>query len=222
MRALFVTGTDTDVGKTYVTALLCRYLKSLGKDVAYFKAAASGEAALERSDAGYVHAVAGLTQDRETLVSYLYAEPLSPHLCGRLTGRFVSPEKVVRDFKAVSAAHEFTLMEGSGGIVCPIVYEKGQKLLLEDIITALKLDTLLVARAGLGTINHTVLTVSYLRTRGIGIKGIILNHFEEGNVMHADNLCMIEELTGVPVLATVAGNASALSERPALRELFTA
>ena len=89
-------------------------------------------------------------------------------------------------------------------------------------ITALKLDTLLVARAGLGTINHTVLTVSYLRARGIGIKGIILNHFEEGNVMHADNLCMIEELTGVPVLATVAGNASALSERPALRELFTA
>ena len=97
---------------------------------------------------------------------------------------------------------EYVTVEGSGGIVCPILWEKDKKILLEDLIKEFKLPVVLVADSGLGTINVTTLTAAYLKDRKMEVKGIIMNHFN-GSAMHQDNRRMIEELTQIPVVATV-------------------
>ena len=94
------------------------------------------------------------------------------------------------------------LFSATGGIVCPIRWDKEHKILLEDIVKALNLNTLVIADAGLGTINAVVLTIEYIRNHGMGVKGVILNHYV-GGIMQEDNARMIEELTGIPVIAKV-------------------
>lgn len=221
MKAIFVTGTDTDIGKTYVSALICKTLVKNKLDVGYYKAAISGADDIKSSDAGTVKDTAGLQQSYDSLLSYLYKEPLSPHLAARLEKRFVDLDKVREDFNRVAAAHDYVLVEGSGGIVCPIVYEKDRKILLEDIVKLLGLATVIVADAGLGTINQVTLTCNYLTSRGIGINGVILNNFDENKLMHQDNLFMIEELNKVKVIATVAKWSQELKLRiKGLEEIF--
>ena len=200
-KGLFVTATGTDAGKTYITALLVKKLSEAGLRASYYKAALSGAETIAESDAGYVKRISGIDQPEESLLSYLYRNSVSPHLAARIEGNPVEPEKVRADFAKVAEAYDYVTVEGSGGIVCPIRWDE-QKLLLEDIIKELGLDTVIVADAGLGTINAVVLTVSYLKSREIGIRGIILNHYS-GGVMQEDNVRMIEELTGIPVVAVV-------------------
>lgn len=206
-NGIFITGTGTDIGKTYVTALLAKSLVEKGINAGYYKAAISGAESIEESDAGYVKRISGINQETNTLLSYLYKNPLSPHLSARIEGNPVELEKVKNDFQAVTNTHEYVFVEGSGGIVCPIRLDEKSFIMLEDIVKALNLSTLVVADAGLGTINAVVLTVSYLREKNIGVKGIILNNYDDSQLMHRDNLFMIEKLTGVKVIGTVSKNA---------------
>lgn len=200
-KGLFVTATGTDAGKTYITALLVKKLSEAGMSAGYYKAALSGAETIADSDAGYVKRISGIDQPEESLLSYLYQNSVSPHLAARLEGNPVELEKIRADFAKVAENYDYVTVEGSGGIVCPIRWDQ-QKILLEDIIKEVGLDTVIVADAGLGTINAVVLTVSYLKSRKIGIRGIILNHYS-GGVMQEDNIRMIEELTGIPVVAVV-------------------
>ena len=193
-KGIFVTGTGTDVGKTYVTALIVKKLADAGIHAGYYKAALSGAESIEESDAGYVKKIAGITQEDSSLLSYLYQNAVSPHLAARIEGNPVDPETVKADFDRVKKEYDYVTVEGSGGIVCPI--------LLEDIVKMLYLNTLVIADAGLGTINAVVLTVEYIRNHGMDVKGIILNHYS-GGAMQEDNEKMIERLTGVPVIARV-------------------
>lgn len=201
-KGLFITATGTDVGKTYVSGLIVKKLCEAGYSAGYYKAALSGADTIEDSDAGYVKNVSGISQSLESLVSYVYVPAVSPHLAAQLAGNPVNLEKVQRDYEHVQSQYGYVTVEGSGGIVCPIRWDDREKLLLEDIIKALKLPALVVADSGLGTINTTVLTTEYLKHRGIEIKGIIMNHFD-GSAMHEDNRKMIEELTELPVVAVV-------------------
>ena len=100
------------------------------------------------------------------------------------------------------------LIEGAGGITCPLIINKDEKYLLKDLIWELGLSVIIIADAGLGTINSTLLTVDYARANGIEVEGIILNNYESDNFMHWDNLEQIETLTGINVVATVGHNAS--------------
>ena len=106
------------------------------------------------------------------------------------------------DYEEVCKNYDFVVMEGSGGIICPIRWDEQYHILLEDIIKELSLPTLVVADAGLGTINATVLTIAYLKNKNISVKGIILNHYK-GSEMEIDNIKMIETLTDTRVIATV-------------------
>lgn len=202
MKALFITGTGTDIGKTYVSAALARALTSKHLNLAYYKAAVSGACSIESSDAGYVRLHGHIVQTTPSLLSYLYKRPLSPHLAARLENNFASLDKIKDDFKALSS-YDYVLVEGAGGIICPVVWERDQHLLYTDIIKALNLNVVIIADAGLGTINHTVLTINYLKTIGICVKGVILNRYDESSLMHRDNLYMIEQLSKVPVIATL-------------------
>ena len=207
-KCLFVTGTGTDVGKTYVTALIVKKLVKSGKKAGYYKAAISGaevDAAgkLVPGDAVYVKNIAGLDSPNENLVSYVYPEAVSPHLAARLNDNPIDFARIERDFSRARESYDYLTMEGSGGIICPLRWDGDEHWGLDDMVKRLGLSVVMVADAGLGTINAAVLTEHYLRSQNIPLKGIILNHYHENNVMEQDNLKMIEAMTKVPVIATV-------------------
>lgn len=201
-KGLFVTATGTDIGKTYVTALIVKKLRSFGLKAGYYKAAVSGAESVSESDAGYVNRIAEIGESEELLLSYLYKTAVSPHLAARIEGNPAEMSVIKSTFEKVCGQYEFVTMEGSGGIVCPIRKDEKAVIYLENIIAALGLPSIIVADAGLGTINAVVTTVEYMRKRKLPINGIILNKWN-GDFMQRDNLAMIEELTGVRVVAVV-------------------
>lgn len=206
-KTLFITGTGTDVGKTYVTGLILRKLHQEGVSAAYYKAAMSGnvrgeEGSLIPGDALTVREVSGISQPLEEMCPYIYENAVSPHLASRMEGNPVVLEQVQKGFEAVCEQYEYVTIEGSGGILCPLRMEEGE-IWLEDVIRACHTGCLIVADAGLGTINSVGLTAFYMKQRGIPLKGIIFNHYEPGNVLHEDNRRMCEHLTGVKVVACV-------------------
>lgn len=206
-KKLFITGTGTDVGKTYVTGLIVKKLKESGQNAAYYKAAMSGneygaDGKLIPGDALHVKNASGITQPLEEMCPYIYEAAVSPHLASRMEGNPVQMEVVKKGFEEVCARYDYVTMEGSGGILCPICFDE-EKIQLEDVIKELGLSSLIIADAGLGTINSVVLTVEYMRSRNLPIKGILFNHFHPGNVMEEDNLRMCEYMTGLKVLACI-------------------
>lgn len=206
-KNIFITGTGTDVGKTFVTGLILKKLKESGRSAAYYKAAMSGnerrtDGSLIPGDALYVKNISGIAQPLDTMCPYIYESAVSPHLASRLEGNPVQMDTVQAGFDAVCAEYDYVTMEGSGGILCPICFDE-KKIQLEDVIKKLNLSCLIVADAGLGTINSVVLTAEYMRARQIPVKGILFNHFHPGDVMEEDNLRMCEYLTGLKVLACV-------------------
>lgn len=206
-KKLFITGTGTDVGKTYVTGLIVKKLKESGQNAAYYKAAMSGneygaDGKLIPGDALHVKNASGITQPLEEMCPYIYEAAVSPHLASRMEGNPVQMEVVKKGFEEVCARYDYVTIEGSGGILCPICFDE-EKIQLEDVIKELGLSSLIIADAGLGTINSVVLTVEYMRSRNLPIKGILFNHFHPGNVMEEDNLRMCEYMTGLKVLACI-------------------
>ncbi|OGC30846.1 dethiobiotin synthase [candidate division WOR-1 bacterium RIFOXYB12_FULL_52_16] len=122
--------------------------------------------------------------------------PLAPLPAARLEKKKIDLKKIFSAFKELEKKHDLVLVEGVGGVAVPI----NKNYCVIDLIKDLKLPTIIVARAGLGTINHTLLTVSALREQGIEIMGIILNSFRGKELSEKSNAEMIEELSGVPVI----------------------
>ena len=206
-RALFITGTGTDIGKTYVAGLIVKKLAESGHSAAYYKAAMSGndrreDGTLIPGDALFVQQMSGIGQPLEEMCPYIYENAYSPHLASRLEGHPVELSVVREGYEKVCGKYDYITMEGSGGILCPICFDEA-KIQLEDVIKELGLSSILIADAGLGTINSVVLTVEYMRSHGLPVKGIIFNHYHPGNVMEDDNIFMCEYMTGLPTLARV-------------------
>lgn len=206
-KNLFITGTGTDIGKTYVTGLILKKLRESGKNAAYYKAAMSGntrrtDGSLIPGDAVQVKTMSGIRQPLEEMCPYVYEAPFSPHLAARVEGNPPDMDTVLRGFDAACGKYDYVTAEGSGGILCPLRFDE-KRILLEDFIRARSLSCLLVADAGLGTINAVVLTAEYMKARNLPLKGILFNQYEPGNFLHEDNLKMCEALTGLKVLACV-------------------
>ncbi|SHK38369.1 dethiobiotin synthetase [Fibrobacter sp. UWOV1] len=218
-KGYFVTATGTDVGKTFITALLVKKWRDSGIDAGYYKAALSGAELRDgkwvAGDADYVKRIANLPDSQEQLVSYVYKEAVSPHLAARKEGNPVELAKVKDDFDAACARHEFIFAEGSGGIICPIRYDD-QKVFLVDIMKTLGLPLLIVTTAALGSINACVLTVEYARSCGLSIRGLIVNRYgSSGNLeMEDDNIRMMQDLTGLEILAKVKNGDTDLGVQP--------
>lgn len=207
-KCLFITGTGTDIGKTYVTGLLVKCLHDAGYKAGYYKAALSGaergaKGELLPGDALHVNETAQLGETIPHLVSYIYEEAVSPHLAALRSHQPIDFQKVRRDFEAARGRYDYLTMEGSGGIICPLRWDAEQHVVLDDLVKDLGLGTLVVADAGLGTINAVVLTVEHLRAREIPVRGIVFNHSHPGDFMEEDNAKMVEEMSGVPVVAYV-------------------
>lgn len=206
-RNLFITGTGTDIGKTYVTGLIVKKLAESGKNPGYYKAAMSGngrrpDKSLIPGDALSVQKRSGIMQPLEEMCPYVYENAYSPHLASRIEGNPVVMDIVKKGFADVSRKYDYVTVEGSGGILCPIRFD-GTRLWLEDVVRELGLSSVIIADAGLGTINSVVLTAEYMKAKKLPVKGIIFNHFHPGDVMEEDNIFMCEYMTGLPVLAKV-------------------
>ena len=210
-KKIFVTATGTDIGKTYISSLIIKKMRESGYNCGYYKPVLSGVVELGGhlvdSDANYVIQVADIPDTAESCVSYWWKEALSPHLAAKRANQKIDIDKIKYDFAQISRKYDYLLIEGAGGITCPLIINNEEKYLLKDLIWELGLSTIIVADAGLGTINSTLLTVDYAKTNGIEITGIILNNYESDNYMHWDNLEQIETLTGINVIATVSTDA---------------
>mgnify|MGYP002677897295 FL=1 len=214
-KCIFITATGTDVGKTYISALLVKKLRELGYNCGYFKPALSGaevrNGKLIPGDCDYVLKTAGIDANPMDYVSYVFKLAVSPHLASEIEKNPIKIEKIKADFERIKRNYDYLVVEGAGGIVCPFNLSEN-KLMLPDVIKALDLDILVVASASLGTINSTVLTTEYANQQGIKIKGIILNNYNENDFMQRDNKKQVENLTGVEVVATVEQNATTISD----------
>ena len=205
-KALFITGTGTDIGKTYVTGLIVKKLHDAGLRAGYYKAALSGaetlaDGTLLPGDVLHVAQIAGLAAE-DASVSYIYRDAVSPHLAAQIENRPMDFDKVEQDFKQAQERTDYLTVEGSGGIICPLRWDDVEHVVLDDLVLRLGLSALVVADAGLGTINAAVLTAEHLRMRGIPLKGFIFNNWQ-GGTMQEDNVRMVEALTGARVLACV-------------------
>ncbi len=217
-KGVFIVGTGTDVGKTYVTALLVKALSKSGKSAAYYKAAMSGNSRDESGkliagDARSVKNISGISQLENEMCPYVFEHAYSPHLAAKTEGGQIELSLVTEGFEALKKRYEFITVEGSGGIVCPLRYD-GEELYLTDVIRALNLSCVLVADAGLGAINSVVLTAEYMRAHRIKINGIIMNKFIAGDSICEDNAYMCEKLTGVKIAACVPQDALELGFTP--------
>lgn len=206
-KGIFITGTGTDIGKTYVTGLIVKKLAQAGCKPAYYKAAMSGnnrrpDGSLIPGDALFVKECAGIDQDLDSMCHYVYENAYSPHLASRIEGHPVEMQVVRQGFYALVPQYDYITVEGSGGILCPICFDEA-KIQLEDVIKDLHLSCIMIADAGLGTINNVVLTYEYMKAHNLPVKGVIFNNYHPGNVMEDDNIRMCQYMTKLPVLAKV-------------------
>lgn len=138
-----------------------------GKSAAYYKAAMSGndrraDGSLIPGDALFVQKISGITQPLEEMCPYVYEHAYSPHLASRIEGHPVEMAVVRDGYRAVCDKYDYVTVEGSGGILCPICFDEA-KIQLEDVVSELGLSSILIADAGLGTINSVVLTAEYMK-----------------------------------------------------------
>jgi dethiobiotin synthase len=181
--AIFVTGTDTDVGKTIICALLCRALQA-----GYWKPIQSGT--LDSSDTMLVNRLTDFPASHFYPETYRLTEPLSPHASAALDNVHIE----LGAFSLPSYSQSTLIVEGAGGVMVPI----NEQHFVADIITHLNLPTLVVARSALGTINHTLLTLQALRARGVHVLGVILN-----GPANPGNVAAIEKYGDIKVVAQV-------------------
>ena len=139
-KSLFIIGTGTDVGKTYVSGLILKKLRESGASAAYYKAAMSGnerdgDGVLIPGDALWVKEHSGIAQPLQEMCPFVYETAVSPHLAARLEGRPVDLGTVMNGFRSLRTCCEYLTLEGSGGVLCPLRFD-GQELWLPDVIRA--------------------------------------------------------------------------------------
>ncbi len=206
-KSVFITATGTDIGKTYISGLLVKKMRDCGLNCGYYKPALSGairqtDGSLLPGDCDFVVKTSGLNVKPQDCVTYCFEEAVSPHLAAKRQGVKIETSTIKNEFDKRCQNYDYLVVEGAGGITCPFNMED-EILLLPDVIKNLGLDIIIVADGGLGTINSVLLTVEYAKSRGLNIRGIILNNYDENDFMHIDNKTQVERLTGVKVVATV-------------------
>jgi dethiobiotin synthetase len=170
-KGCFITGTDTGVGKTVVTAALASRLTQRGRRVGVMKPIETGTST-GVTDMERLRVAIEASASREIMNPYRLTAPMAPYPAARLEGVAIDLEHIAACFQQLAADHDLLLVEGVGGLLVPISAE----LDVSDVIRRLGLPALLVARAALGGINHTLLTIEALQRRRIPILGIVLNH----------------------------------------------
>jgi dethiobiotin synthetase len=198
MNGIFVTGTDTDVGKTIISSGLAAVLNEKKIDVGVFKPLLSGISREDpASDTSLLKKLSKTTLSYEEITPFAFKEPLAPYVAGKLEGKNVTSEEVLNHWEKIRRKHEFFIVEGAGGISVPL----GKQFLVSDLIKAMQLPLVIVARPNLGTVNHVFLTVQYAKSLGLPVAGVVINGISDHpDLAEKTNPELIEELCGVPIL----------------------
>ncbi len=201
MSGLFITGTDTGVGKTLITAALAGALKDLGCDVGVMKPAQSGVEDGRDSDAGLLIRAAGITDPWEQVVPYSFQAPLAPMVAAELEGKQLQKQVVIAAYRSLALKHRLMLVEGAGGLMVPLAGD----FLVAQLALELSLPLLIVARPNLGTINHTLLTIITARGMGLEVAGVIINGYraEQAGIAEQTAPEIITRFSGIPVLGII-------------------
>lgn len=205
-KGIFITGTDTDVGKTLVAAALYRAALRMNLPVAAIKAVQSGcgrlpDGSLAAPDAEFYTQAASGSSGGEVTAVYRFAPACSPHLAARLAGVDISLGRIARVVGACVASGRFAIVEGAGGVMVPL---NGTETVL-DLACALALPVLVVADNRLGAINHTLLTLRALADAGLDTAGVVLNNCspvtEQNRFIRQDNHQAVATFGRVPMIA---------------------
>ncbi len=195
-KGIFITGTDTDVGKTIATAVIGVLIQEKGMDVGVMKPVQCGG-----SDAEALKNILKLDDTVEEINPYFVKEPLAPHLAFARQKKSININKIVKGYEALKVRHDVTLVEGAGGLMVPLKHN----YLMVDLIKDLDLDIIIVSRLGLGTINHTLLTIHQACSLGLNVRGIIFSQNEKGalGVAEQTNPEAIKKFGQVSILGIV-------------------
>ncbi|OPG93841.1 dethiobiotin synthase [Chryseobacterium mucoviscidosis] len=204
IHGLFVTGTDTDVGKTIVTGALTAALRAEDLNVGVWKPVQSGALiGSGETDAERLLQYSGIHERAEDVASFTFQAPLTPMLAAKQEGVTITLQEIITAGQPLIHRYESVLIEGAGGVAVPMTEDS----LVVDLISELRIPALIVARSGLGTINHTILTVSYLQQHGVPIIGFILNDGDSNEMYNdssaATNAELIERYCGISFLGRV-------------------
>ncbi len=231
-RGCFITGTDTGVGKTLVTAALAACLTRRGLSVGVMKPIETGcrTDGTSGSDAARLYAAADVTEPVEAISPYRFADPLAPLDAARRAGRTIELSRIVRAYRALASRYALLLVEGAGGVMVPITPTTDTR----DVIVKLGLPAVVVVRAMLGAVNHTLLTLDALRHRKILVLGVFLNRSDspprsDDVLQETSTIGLLKARCGVPVIGPLphrpelAGSweqeLAEIAESPAISEL---
>ncbi len=204
-KGIFITGTDTGVGKTYVAAGIASALEQSGIDVGVMKPAETGCAVRKGrmipQDALRLSEAAGVRDSLALVNPYRFRKPLAPAVAAGIERKIIDPGKIVSAYRTLARRHDFMIVEGAGGIMVPL---QGTYTYL-DLAGALGLPVVVVARPSLGTINHTALTLAAIAHRGIPVAGIVINYAQDikTGLVEKTSPPVIESLCGTRILGIV-------------------
>ncbi len=204
MAGIFITATDTEIGKTVITGAIAAALRQRGFDVGVVKPVASGgvinqAGQLVSEDANFLMAAAGMAESERLQVNPCCLRPaLTPAVAAKASKQQVDIPLLLGAIRSMLQRHEYVLVEGVGGVTSPL----WEDYLIIHMMKELQLPAIVVTRPNLGTINHTVLTVEYGKQHGINWQGIIYNGWNEAQagVLETSNADYIARLTGLPTL----------------------
>jgi dethiobiotin synthetase len=200
----FITGTDTDAGKTFVTALLTRSLRKAGFDTVAMKPISCGEP----EDTKALLAAADNELSPAEVTPASYAAPLAPIEAARLEGRTFDPEEILTVFRRLKNSRRSLMVEGVGGWLVPLA----TGYTTADLAKAMDLPVLLVVRNRLGALNHSLLTLESIRNHGLTCGGIVLNNHpaDDGDAAREGNRRLLPTLTDVPILFEITSGQTTL------------
>lgn len=202
---LFVTGTDTGVGKTIIAGAIADWFRRRGSRVAVLKPVATGcehrREGLVSEDAEFLAVCAATPHPLDLICPVRYAEPLAPSVAAQRAHQPVDWAAIARSIRIMSADSDVMIVEGAGGVMVPI----DEKLRMIDLPRMLAIPAIVVARASLGTINHTVLTVKALHNAGVRVAGVVINRYpaDDPGIAEETSPDEIEKWTGAPILTLV-------------------
>lgn len=201
-KGLFITGTDTGVGKTVISGAIIAALRSRGINAGAMKPLETGcltlGKSLQPSDGAFLKSIAQMDDPLNRITPLCFESPLAPLVASEIEGREIDLRRIRTNFKRLTEKYEALIVEGIGGLLVPV---KRDYFVL-DLAKELGFPIVIVARASLGTLNHTLLTVNYAIKEGLNIAGIIINFSRppEGNIAESTNPHAIQQLTDIPLI----------------------
>lgn len=204
-KGIFIIGTDTSVGKTVVTGAIAFALRDRGLRAGVMKPVETGcrrkGKKLIPSDALFLKKAAGIRDSIDLINPYRFEKPLAPAVAADLEGKIIDKAHILNAYKTLQERYEIMLIEGAGGLLVPVYKD----YFFRDLIRDMGVPILIVTRPGLGTINHTLLSVRCAQEYGLRIIGIVMNHTtdKKPDLSEKTNPLVIKRLSGVPVLSVL-------------------